>query len=109
MRILVTKDSSSKIALEITDWAEADCLVNQGFHVEQLCDDGSTAPLPEKQIPIDPAEVAELKTAQRTVIEESAFAGTEVVAAPAPAPAKKTAKPVAKKSAPAKKVAAKSR
>lgn len=88
MRILVTKDSSTKIPREIADWSEADALVAQGFHVEQLADDGTTAPLPEKQIAMPPEAVS---------------------SEPAPAPAASKAKAIAKKQAPAKKEAAKRR
>lgn len=49
MRILVTKDASTKIPREVADLDEARNIAAQGFHVELLLDDGAAVPLPEAE------------------------------------------------------------
>lgn len=109
MRILVTKDASTKVSREVADLAEARAIAAMGFHVEQIDEHGGVGPLPpEEQPPVDDAFVAvgstrfsdgQAQTDASLAKAQAAFAGK------AKAPAKKAAP--AKKSAPAKKAPAK--
>lgn len=102
MRILVTKDSSTKIPREVADLAEARCIAALGFHVELMQDDGSLAPIPAEEV--QPQEEAARATDSVSV---PADAPATDVAKKSTAPAKKQAP--ATKAPPAKKAAAKRR
>lgn len=104
MRILVTKDASTKIPREVADLDEARNVAAMGFHVEVLNDDDSVSPLPPaEQPPVDDAHVAigstrfsdgqiQTDATLKAAVAPVAKKAPAKKAAPAKVAAKKTAK-----------------
>lgn len=86
MRILVTKDSATKIPRDVADLNEARAFARQGFHVELINEQGGVEPLPAEE-----AAPESLDTAGQQADASMLIEGGEVSAPAASAPAKKAA------------------
>ena len=111
MRILVTKDASTKIPRDVADLDEARNIAAQGFSVQLLNDDGTTEPLPavetEQISPELREEAAKTAAKLRSDMESAALDDGSGTSAPAPAKKAATAKKAAPAPVPAKKSAKK--